>query len=111
MRIINLWIMKVHLDETGNVTGITGVNEEEYEKAGGIPVQLVLMEKLDPVLLKDKYGNVEVLREDLKSEEEVLRLAKDIGSALSTAHENGIIHRLSLIHISYSRSWRILSKF
>lgn len=93
MRIINLWIMKVHLDETGNVTGITGVNEEEYEEAGGIPVQLVLMEKLDPVLLKDKYGNVEVLREDLKSEEEVLRLAKDIGSALSTAHENGIIHR------------------
>lgn len=93
MRIINLWIMKVHLDETGNVTGITGVNEEEYEKAGGIPVQLVLMEKLDPVLLKDKYGNVEVLREDLKSEEEVLRVAKDIGSALSTAHENGIIHR------------------
>ena len=43
--------------------------------------------------MKDKYGNFEVLREDLKSEEEVLRLAKDIGSALSTAHENGIIHR------------------
>ena len=93
MRVINLWIMKVHLDETGNVTGITGVNEEEYEEAGGIPVQLILMEKLDPVLSKDKYGNVEVLREDLKSEEGVLELAKDIGSALFTAHENGIIHR------------------
>ena len=93
MRVINLWIMKVHLDEKGDVTGITGVNEEEYEEAGGIPVQLVLMEKLDPVLLKDKYGNVEILREDLKNEKGVLELAKDIGSALSIAHENGIIHR------------------
>lgn len=93
MRVIALWTMKLHLDESGNVTGITGVNQEEYEKAEGVLLQIVLMEKLDNVLSKDKYGNIELLREELRTEKGAIRFAENIGRALFTVHNNGFLHR------------------
>ncbi len=93
MRVFELWTMKLALDEVGNVTEIIGVNEEGYDSAEGGTVQVVLMEKLECVLSKDKYGNVELNREELKTEEGVLRFAEDIGHAIFTVHNNGFLHR------------------
>lgn len=92
-RVIALWAMKVRLDEGGNVIGVTRVNQEEYEEADGTPLQIVLMEKLDNVLLKDKYGNVELLAEKLKTEDGIIQFAENIGRALFTVHNNGYLHR------------------
>lgn len=93
MRVIALWTMKIHLDEAGNVTGITGVNEERYEEADGVLLEIVLMERLDNILEKDKYGNIELLRDELRIEEGVIHFAENIGRALFTVHNNGFLHR------------------
>lgn len=93
MRVIALWTMKFHLDESGNVIGIIGVNQEGYEEDDGVLLEIVLMEKLESILAKDKYGNIELLREDLKTEEGVIRFAENIGRALFAVHNNSFLHR------------------
>ena len=93
MRVIALWTMKLHLDKNGDVTSITGINQEEYADADGVLLEIVLMEKLDNILDRDKYGNIELLRDELKSEEGVIRFAENIGRALFAVHSNGFLHR------------------
>ena len=93
MRVIALWTMKLHLDEIGNVIGVTGVNQDGYEEAEGVLLEIILMEKLDNILAKDKYGNIELLREELKAEEKIICFAQNIGRALFTVHNNGFLHR------------------
>lgn len=93
MRVIALWTMKLTLDEFGNVLKMIGVNEDGYDDSEGIVVQVVLMEKLECVLTKDKYGNVDLNRKELKTEEGVLRFAEDIGHAIFAVHNNGFLHR------------------
>ncbi|WP_031550910.1 protein kinase domain-containing protein [Oribacterium sp. FC2011] len=93
MRVIALWTMKLHLDESGKVTAVIGVNQEGYEESEGVLLEIVLMEKLDNILSKDKYGNTELLRDELKTEEGVIRFAENIGRALFTVHNNGFLHR------------------
>ncbi|MDE6747963.1 MAG: protein kinase [Lachnospiraceae bacterium] len=91
--VIALWIMKLHLDEEGNVKGITAVNEKEYPEAEGVPLQIVLMERLDSILSKDKYGNIKLLRDDLRTEEGVVKFAENVGRALIVVHNNSFLHR------------------
>ena len=93
LRVIALWMMKLNLDEDGNIQGVIGLNENKYQEETSFPVQIVLMEKLDSIISKDKYGNVTLLRDDLKKEEGVIKFAKDIGEALFTVHNNGFLHR------------------
>ena len=93
MRVIALWTMKLHLDEVGNVTGIIGVNQEGYEQADGVLLEIVLMEKLENILAKDKYGNIELLRDELKTDQGVICFAENIGRALFAVHNNGFLHR------------------
>lgn len=93
MRVIALWMMKLNLDKNGNVTGIIDVNQEGYEKSEGVRLEIVLMEKLDNILTMDKYGNIELLRDELKTEDGVIRFAENIGRALFTVHNNGFLHR------------------
>ncbi len=93
LRVIALWIMKLHLDEEGNVQGITGVNEKEYPEAEGVPLQIILMERLDSILSKDKYGNIKLLRDDLRTEEGVVKFAENVGRALIAVHNNSFLHR------------------
>ena len=93
MRVIALWTMKLQLDEDGNVNDIIGVNQEGYDSAEGVLLEIILMEKLDNILAKDKYGNIELLRDELKTEEGVIRFAENIGRALFAVHNNGFLHR------------------
>ncbi len=59
----------------------------------GLFLQLILMERLEHILKKDKFRNVVLLREDLKEESGVLQFALQIGQAIRTAHENQVLHR------------------
>lgn len=93
LRVIALWTMKLHLDEEGNIQGITGVNEKEYPEVEGVPLQIVLMERLDNILSKDKYGNVKLLRDDLRTEDGVVKFAENVGRALFVVHNNSFLHR------------------
>lgn len=60
---------------------------------GNRPVQGILMEKLTPVLDKDKFGKVSVQYPELTEEREVLNFAMQIGQAIYLAHTNNILHR------------------
>lgn len=93
MRIIAFWILKIQADNAGKLIGYIPFGEENYWEAEGLPVQIILTEKLDAVLLRDKYLKLSLLREELKTEEEVIRFAKDIGRALFTVHSQGYLHR------------------
>lgn len=93
MRVIALWTMKLQLDEDGNVNDIIGVNQEGYDSAEGVLLEIILMEKLNGILAKDKYGNIELLRDELKTEKGVIRFAENIGRALFAVHNNGFLHR------------------
>lgn len=93
MRIIAFWILKIQADSAGKIIGYIPFGEENYWEAEGLPVQIILTEKLDAVLLRDKYLKLSLLREELKTEEEVIRFAKDIGRALFTVHSQGYLHR------------------
>lgn len=93
MRVIALWSMKLQLDENENITGVIGGNQEEYEDADGVLLEIILLEKLEKLIDKDKYGNIELSRDELKTEDGVIRFATDIGRALFTIHSNGYLHR------------------
>lgn len=57
------------------------------------PLQFILMERLEDLISKDRFGRVFLRREELRGEEEVLEFALQIGQALKQAHDNGILHR------------------
>lgn len=60
---------------------------------GNRPVQGILMEKLTPVLNKDKFGKVSVNFPEITEEKEVLDFAMQVGQAVYLAHANNILHR------------------
>lgn len=60
---------------------------------GNRPVQEILMEKLTPVLDKDKFGKVSLNFPGLTEEKEVLNFAMQVGQAIYLAHANNILHR------------------
>ena len=93
-RPIALWNIKILLDENGMPQGWIGESETAaFEKSEGRTIHMILMDKLDPVLEHNKFGNVEILREELKTEEGILRFTKQVGRALFTVHENSFLHR------------------
>lgn len=69
--------------------------EKEFPGANCLKLQFILMEKLEPVLQRNKSGRVKLVPEELLwgGEQEILKLAYDIGRALSFAHKQKILHR------------------
>ena len=57
------------------------------------PVQGILMEKLTPVLDKNKLGKVSLNFPGFTEEKEVLDFAMQVGQAIYLAHANNILHR------------------
>lgn len=69
------------------------LDTKELPYENGLFLQLILMERLEHILKKDKFQNVALLREDLKEESGVLQFALQIGQAIRTAHDNQVLHR------------------
>jgi hypothetical protein len=85
--------MKLLLDENGSVTGVVWDTQKEYEDTEAPQIQIILTEKLERIISHDKYGNTELLREELRTQDGVEEFARQVGSALCLVHGNGYLHR------------------
>lgn len=94
-RVLGARELLVDADEQGNVLGILEVSKERWEEESekGFHLQFVLMERLEKIIEKDRFKKVSLLREELNTEEEVLKFALEIGQALNVAHGNSVLHR------------------
>lgn len=91
-RILDTLSLAVSFDEEGGVTGARVVTEE-MKTADGMVLRFVLMERLENLLERDKFGRVILKNEELQTEKGVLKFAVQIGQAILMAHENHILHR------------------
>lgn len=92
MRIIDAKEILITLDDDINVSGIYEVENESW-KDEGIHIQFVLMEKLEQVIVKDRFKKAYLTRPILHEEKEVAKFALQIGEAIHLAHKNSILHR------------------
>ena len=94
MRILAARELFVFFDDTGKITCIKDATKEVWEETENcLHLQFILLEKLEGLIEKNRFGNVKLLREELKSETEVIKFALEIGQALAIAHINKCIHR------------------
>lgn len=94
MRILDARELFVSLDDAGNIITVKDASKESWEEEeNGFHLQFVLMEKLDELIKKDRFQKVNLTRKELSNEAEVLKLALEIGQALSLAHNNNCLHR------------------
>ncbi|MCM1143692.1 MAG: serine/threonine protein kinase [Blautia sp.] len=92
LRIIDVRELCVALDEDGALLGVYGSQEKNWNEEG-TTLQFILMEKLECILVKDKFKNTSLIRDSLQEEEEILKFATQIGQAIQTAHNNSVLHR------------------
>ncbi|MCM1134763.1 MAG: protein kinase [Clostridium sp.] len=92
LKIIDTRELCVFLDEEGKLRRVEEQGKENWS-GEGIPLQFILMEKLENILVRDKFQNSMLALEALKEEEEILKLAMQIGQAVLTAHDNFVLHR------------------
>ncbi|MDD6400399.1 MAG: protein kinase [Lachnospiraceae bacterium] len=102
-RILDAKELVVNLDINGQILETTENITEESESEG-VHLQLILMELVDEIIVKDKYKNASIINDNLKSEEGVIQFALQIGQALQMAHQNNILHRdIKLENIFYDK--------
>ena len=94
MRILDARELLVFFDNAGVITDVKDATKESWEETENcLHLQFILMEKLDELIEKDRFGKIKLLREELKTESEVLKFALEIGQALAIAHTNKCLHR------------------
>lgn len=66
----------------------------EYQEENVLYLRFIMMEKLAPIIDEKNLGEIPAVQKILRGEEnEILRMAYDIGDALCSIHQNGMIHR------------------
>ena len=94
VRILETKELLLAFDGQGSLTEIKDAAKEAWEEDGNsLHLQFVLMEKLDELIEKDRFGKARLLREELNTESGVLKLAFEIGQALALTHNNKCLHR------------------
>ena len=92
------------LDDKDNVVSAVKEKPETISRTT-IKLQFILMEKISSVITRTKGGNIKMLPESLAhgDEQEILKLAYDIGLALKKAHNKNVLHRdVKLENVFYS---------
>ena len=92
VRILAVKKLWLRLTETGDVTGIWE-NDPPENKDNCLYLQLMLMDGLESILTRNRFGKISLHHEALTREDEVLKLGFQIGQALLCAHRNQILHR------------------
>lgn len=92
VRIIDRLELRIYLDKEGKLQNVENALKESVI-GEGVLLQFILMEKQEHVLVKDRFGNTIVAREELLEEKEVIRFAQQVGNAIFAAHNNKILHR------------------
>lgn len=98
MRILDAKELRVSLDDHGCLGEVWPLPQAEPTESGDtdgniLKMQFVLMEKLQPLLEKDRFGHVSLSKDALKDKGEILKFALEIGQALHCAHTWKILHR------------------
>lgn len=94
----------VKIDEDNNVENLYKADENESVQKY-LKLQFIVMEKIDTVLSHGKNGKVRLTPSSLADfdEQEILKLANNIGTALKLAHDKKVLHRdVKLENIFYS---------
>ncbi len=92
MRIIAAKELQIVLDENGMIEDVREPRGERWDE-DGLRLQLILMEKLEEVLIRDRFQRVTLAKDALYEEGEVIRFAMQIGNALEAAHNSCVLHR------------------
>lgn len=101
IKISALWELKVLTDCNLNITDILPVTQDA-DGENVFLVQILIMEKLSPVISSDRYGNRKTVINELQTQDGVIKFAEQIGSALFEAHGSSIFHRdIKLENIFY----------
>lgn len=99
VKIYNAVELRVWIEGNHTVTKVEKINplyeEEEIAPGNFLYLQFILMEELTPILIDNRFGKPSLRSHKLASfdEREILKLAYDIGTALSGAHAEKLIHR------------------
>ena len=94
VRILDTRELLLFFDDRGMLTEIKDATKEAWEENGNsLHLQFVLMDRLDELIEKHRFGKARLLREVLNTESEVLKLAFEIGRALALTHNNKCLHR------------------
>lgn len=94
----------VTLDNRDDVVSAVKEKPENISRTT-IKLQFVLMEKIASVITRTKGGNIRMNPDSLAhgDEQEILKLAYDIGLALNRAHNKNVLHRdVKLENVFYS---------
>ena len=99
--------LRVWIEGECTVSKTELIDEYTENDASGdyLDLRFLLMEEITPVVCGNKYGRPEILPSRLAFayENEVLKMARDIGTALDKVHREGILHRdIKLENIFYS---------
>ena len=97
VRIIDYVELRVYIDMSCNVVDVIKVsdNEDIVSEGDFLDLQFIMIEKLIPILKRDKAGNPKLYPKELADfkESEIMKLAHNIGTALERAHEKKLLHR------------------
>lgn len=98
VRIYDSVELRVWIEGDHTVTKMEKINpyvEEEAAPGNFLHLQFILMEEVAPILMDNRFGKPSLRPRKLASfdEKEILKLAYDIGTALSQAHAEKLIHR------------------
>jgi len=109
MRVLDTRELLLFFDDRGIITEIKDAVKEAWEESeNSLHLQFVLMERLDELIEKDRFGKARLLREELNTELEVLKLAFEIGQALAITHKNRCLHRdIKIENIFWDASERV----
>ncbi len=98
VRVIERKVLYLELSDDGKLLSVG--SEESKEKQIGI--ELLLMEKLIPVIEFDRFGNARLYDQRLGQLNEILILFEQIGTAVNAAHLINALHRdIKLENIFY----------
>jgi non-specific serine/threonine protein kinase len=92
VKVYSIWTIKLQFDEAGNVSKII-TPQENWLEEDGLFVQMILMEKLQALLIRDKFGNVHCSQEELVTEEGIFKFTMQIGEAIEILHLYNFLHR------------------
>ncbi len=91
VRILDSRELLLTMEPDGGLLSVRDAGEEEPGEE--LRLQLVLMDRLDDVIGKSKFGQASLCRSELAHPEEIRRMGVQIGTALMYAHKNNILHR------------------
>lgn len=97
VRVLNAAELIVEIDDNYRITNVAAndnASEESWEEEGNkLHLQFVLMEELQKVISKDRFGKTTLTEAGPTDEESVVNFAMQMGSALMCAHDQYVMHR------------------